>query len=76
MFPVVFDHMTGYLLVAEVFTGAVLLTNGAWIQAALLWCSLTPAIVAFRRLCVCRYLRPLDVSARAGERAGRWGPKQ
>ncbi|GIL75559.1 hypothetical protein Vretifemale_5327 [Volvox reticuliferus] len=60
MFPVVFSHMTGYLLVAELFTGAVLLTNGAWIQAALLWCSITPGIVAFHRLCVQRYLRPLE----------------
>ncbi|EFJ50262.1 hypothetical protein VOLCADRAFT_89203 [Volvox carteri f. nagariensis] len=60
MFPVVFSHMTGYLLVGELFTGAVLLTNGGWMQAALLWCSLTPAIVAFHRLCVKRYLRPLE----------------
>ncbi|KXZ47357.1 hypothetical protein GPECTOR_36g8 [Gonium pectorale] len=60
MFPTLFDHMTGYLLVAELFTGAVLLTNGAWPQAALLWASLTPALVAFRRLCVRRYLAPLE----------------
>ncbi|GIL64510.1 hypothetical protein Vafri_18391 [Volvox africanus] len=60
MFPVVFSHMMGYLLVAELFTGAVLLTNGAWIQAALLWCSITPGLVAFHRLCVRRYLRPLE----------------
>ncbi|GLI61840.1 hypothetical protein VaNZ11_004347 [Volvox africanus] len=62
MFPVVFSHMTGYLLVAELFTGAVLLTNGAWIQATLLWCSITPGLVAFHRLCVRRYLGPLEHS--------------
>ncbi|GLC35512.1 hypothetical protein PLESTB_000199500 [Pleodorina starrii] len=60
MFPVVFSHLVGSLLLAELFTGAVLLTNGAWMQAALLWASLTPAILAFQRLCVARYLRPLE----------------
>mgnify|MGYP001807862939 CR=1 FL=1 len=46
MFPVVFDHLVGYLLVAEIFTGAVLLTNGGFWSGlvwygfpGLVWCS-------------------------------------
>ncbi|GFR47417.1 hypothetical protein Agub_g9134 [Astrephomene gubernaculifera] len=60
MFPVLFDHLVGCLLVAELFSGAVLLTNGGWVQAVLLWAALTPALLAFRRVCVRRYIRPLE----------------
>lgn len=60
MFPVVADHVVGYLLVGELFSGAVLLTNGGWAQAALLWATTTPALVAFRRMLRERYLQPLQ----------------
>ncbi len=66
MFPVVADHLVGYLLVGELFSGAVLLTNGGWAQAALLWATTTPALVAFRRMLRERYLQPLQVG-------GCWG---
>lgn len=68
MFPVVADHVVGYLLVGELFSGAVLLTNGGWAQAALLWATTTPALVAFRRMLRERYLQPLQVGRRGAGR--------
>lgn len=64
MFPVVVSHLTGSLIIAELFTGAVLLTNGAWLQAALMWASLTTGLMAFHRMCTRRYLQPLEVRTR------------
>lgn len=45
MWPIVFDQVMGMMIIFEVFTGAVLLTNRAWVLSVVLWVTLTPALL-------------------------------
>ncbi|PNH06577.1 hypothetical protein TSOC_007019 [Tetrabaena socialis] len=59
MWPVLFDQMMGFMLLLELFSGAVLLTNGGLVAPIILWATLTPALVAFWRHCRAYHLAPL-----------------
>ncbi|KAG2449389.1 hypothetical protein HYH02_005539 [Chlamydomonas schloesseri] len=59
MWPALFGQMVGFLVILEVLTGTVLLTNQSWEMAAIMWGTLTPALVAFWATCKRIYLEPL-----------------
>lgn len=44
MWPALFGQLVGLLVVLEVLTGTVLLTNQSWELAAVMWGTLTPAL--------------------------------
>ncbi len=50
MWPIVFDQVMGMMIIFEVFTGAVLLTNRAWVLSVVLWVTLTPALLVSETL--------------------------
>lgn len=60
MWPIVFDQVMGMMIIFEVFTGAVLLTNRAWVLSVVLWVTLTPALLMFWRQCSRSYCDPVS----------------
>ncbi|KAK9836955.1 hypothetical protein WJX81_002590 [Elliptochloris bilobata] len=68
----VFSNIVWILFIFEFFTGCVLLANLAYVQASLMWITLTPIIFKFNRYCKLRFGEavrniPLEVAACAPE---------
>ncbi|KAG2433320.1 hypothetical protein HXX76_008386 [Chlamydomonas incerta] len=59
MWPALFGQMVGFMVVLELLTGTVLLTNQSWEMAAVMWATLTPALAVFWATCRRIYLEPL-----------------
>ncbi|GIL63887.1 hypothetical protein Vafri_17901 [Volvox africanus] len=59
MWPMLFGQMMGFLILMEVFTGAVLVVNKAWVLAVVIWVTLTPPLLIFWRYCSVNYLEPV-----------------
>ncbi|KAG2489473.1 hypothetical protein HYH03_012109 [Edaphochlamys debaryana] len=59
MWPVLFDQMMGFLVLMELFSGAVLFVNGSFTLAIIMWSTLTPPLAFFWHFNRHRYLLPL-----------------
>ncbi len=54
MWPVLFDQFMGFLILMEVFSGAMFIVNKAWFLAGITWLTLTPPLVVRAEgCCVC-----------------------
>ncbi|GLC40254.1 hypothetical protein PLESTM_001022900 [Pleodorina starrii] len=60
MWPVLFSQVMGFLLLMEIFSGAVFVVNKAWVLAGVTWITLTPPLMIFWRYCSRNYLEPLQ----------------
>ncbi|KAG2489474.1 hypothetical protein HYH03_012110 [Edaphochlamys debaryana] len=59
MWPVLFDQMMGFLVLMELFSGAILFVNGSFALAIVMWSTLTPPLAFFWHFNRHRYLLPL-----------------
>ncbi|KAG2489475.1 hypothetical protein HYH03_012111 [Edaphochlamys debaryana] len=59
MWPVLFDQMMGFLVLLELFSGAVLFVNGSFWLAGVMWATLTPPLALFWNYNRRRFLLPL-----------------